>query len=91
MSVYLGMTGSFFIEQAEKFLFPSDIIAGLIKGMTFGIIIVLVGCYRGLSVSESAGAEGVGRATASSAVISFILIIVADFLLNYGIYTIFGG
>lgn len=88
MSVYLGMTGSFFIQQATKFLFPGDIIAGLIKGMTFGIIIAMVGCHRGLSASG--GAEGVGRATASSAVNSFILIIVADFFLNYGIYAVLG-
>lgn len=88
MSIYLGMTGSFFIQQAEKFVFPSDIFAGLVKGMTFGIIIALVGCYRGLYASG--GAEGVGRATASSAVNSFILIIVADFFLNYGIYAVLG-
>ena len=88
MSVYLGMTGSFFIRQAEKFLFAGDVLAGLIKGMTFGIIIALVGCYRGLSASG--GAEGVGRVTASAAVNSFILIIIADFLLNYGIYAVLG-
>jgi phospholipid/cholesterol/gamma-HCH transport system permease protein len=88
MSIYLGMTGSFFIQQAGKFLFPGDVLAGLIKGMTFGAITALVGCYRGLSASG--GAEGVGRATASSAVNSFILIIIADFLLNYGIYAVLG-
>ena len=86
MSVNLGMTGSFFIQQAESFLLPSDVLGGLAKGVTFGIIIALVGCYRGLSTSG--GAEGVGRATASSAVNSFILIIVADFFLNYGIYAV---
>jgi phospholipid/cholesterol/gamma-HCH transport system permease protein len=88
MSVYLGMTGSFFIRQAEKFLLPGDVLAGLIKGMTFGIIIAIVGCYRGLFASG--GAEGVGQATASSAVNSFILIIIADLLLNYGIYAVLG-
>jgi len=88
MSVYLGMTGSFFIQQAEKFLFVGDVLAGLVKGMTFGFIIALVGCHRGLSASG--GAEGVGLATASSAVNSFILIIIADFLLNYGIYAVLG-
>jgi phospholipid/cholesterol/gamma-HCH transport system permease protein len=88
MSVYLGMTGSFFIEEALKFLFVRDIIAGLIKGMTFGVIIALVGCHKGLDALG--GAEGVGRATASSAVNSFILIIIADFFLNYGIYAVLG-
>lgn len=88
MSVYLGMTGSFYLQEAMRFLLPGDIIAGLIKGMTFGIIIAMVGCYKGLSAAG--GAEGVGRATASSAVNSFLLIIIADFFLNYGIYAVLG-
>jgi len=88
MSVYLGLTGVFFIVQAEIFLTPGDVIAGLIKGMVFGIIIALVGCYRGLTASG--GAEGVGQSTSSSAVYSFILIILADFFLNWGIYAVLG-
>lgn len=88
MSVSLGMQKTFFIIQAEKFLFPGDIFAGLIKGLVFGIIIAMVGCHRGLSASG--GAEGVGRSTASSAVDSFILIILADFFLNYVIYAVLG-
>jgi len=88
MSIYLGMTGSFFMKEAVKFLLPGDVIAGLIKGMTFGTIIALVGCHKGLTALG--GAEGVGRATASSAVNSFILIIIADFFLNYGIYAVLG-
>lgn len=88
MSVYLGMTGSFFLQEVDRFLLPGDVLAGLIKGMTFGIIIALVGCHRGMSASG--GAEGVGKATSSSAVVSFILIIVADFFLNYGIYAVLG-
>lgn len=90
MSVHLGLTGSFFIRQASDMLLAGDVLAGLIKGFSFGIIMAVVGCYRGISVSESAGAEGVGQATSSSAVNSFIGIILADFLLNYGIYTILG-
>ena len=88
MSVYMGMPRVFFLVQAEKFLFPGDILAGLIKGVVFGAIIAIVGCYSGLSASG--GAEGVGRSTASSAVNSFLLIIVADFFLNYGIYAVLG-
>ena len=88
MSVYLGVPGIFFVTQAGKFLFPGDIFAGLIKGMAFGIIIALVGGYKGLSASG--GAEGVGQSTSSSAVNSFILIILADFFLNWVIYAILG-
>lgn len=90
MSMHLGLSGSFFIRQAGEMLLVADVLGGIIKGFTFGIIMAVVGCYRGIYVSESAGAEGVGRATSSSAVNSFIGIIIADFLLNYGIYSALG-
>lgn len=83
ISIYFGISGSIFLQQAKKFLFTGDIVGGLIKGLTFGAIIAMVGCHRGLNASG--GAEGVGRATSISAVHSFILIIAADFILNYGI------
>lgn len=86
ISVYFGMSGSLFFQQFNKFLFVSDVIGGLLKGLTFGIIISIVGCYRGLHATG--GAEGVGFTTSVSAVHSFILIIIADFLLNYGIYAV---
>ncbi|MBD3181070.1 MlaE family lipid ABC transporter permease subunit [Candidatus Poribacteria bacterium] len=88
MSLYLGISGTFFFQQAEKFVFAGDVIAGLVKGMTFGIIIALVGCHRGLSARG--GAEGVGLSTSSAAVNSFLFIIIANFFLNYGIYAILG-
>lgn len=90
MSMHLGLTGSFFIRQAGEMLLAADVLGGIIKGFIFGIIMAVVGCYKGISVSESAGAEGVGQATSSSAVNSFIGIILADLLLNYGIYTALG-
>jgi phospholipid/cholesterol/gamma-HCH transport system permease protein len=44
------------------------------------MIITLVACYEGLSTDG--GAEGVGRATTRSVVISFIAIIIADAILT---------
>jgi phospholipid/cholesterol/gamma-HCH transport system permease protein len=40
------------------------------------MIIALIACFEGLNTKG--GAEGVGRATTRSVVISFILIILAD-------------
>ena len=39
----------------------SDFISGVIKGAVFGLIIGVVGCFKGLTVEG--GTEGVGRAT----------------------------
>jgi len=54
--------------------------AGLIKSFVFGGIISLVGCYVGFSTSG--GARGIGQSTTRSVVLSFILILVADYLLT---------
>ena len=64
-----------------------DIVTGLTKTIFFGAIIALVGCHQGLNVKG--GADGVGRATTVSVVISFILIIMTDCLFTMMFYFIF--
>ncbi len=54
----------------------TDINTGLIKAMTFGLLIGLAGCLRGLQADRSS--EGVGRAATSAVVTAILLIIVAD-------------
>jgi phospholipid/cholesterol/gamma-HCH transport system permease protein len=56
----------------------SDIVSGLIKATTFGIIVGLCGCLRGLQADRSSA--GVGRAATSAVVTAILLIIVADSL-----------
>jgi len=55
-----------------------DFINGLIKAAVFGLSIGLVGCYQGFAASG--GAQGVGRATTTSVVISSVLILIFNFL-----------
>jgi len=54
----------------------SDLLSGVIKSITFGCIIGLSGCLRGLQCERSA--IGVGRATTSAVVTAILLLIVAD-------------
>ncbi len=54
----------------------SDLSAGLIKACTFGLIVGLTGCLRGLQAERSAA--GVGRAATSAVVTAILLIVVAD-------------
>jgi phospholipid/cholesterol/gamma-HCH transport system permease protein len=51
-----------------------DIVNGLIKSVFFGAGIGLISCYKGFTCRP--GAEGVGRATTESFVMSFICIII---------------
>ncbi len=54
----------------------SDLLVGLIKAVTFGLIVGLSGCLRGIEADRSAA--GVGRAATSAVVTAILLIIVAD-------------
>jgi phospholipid/cholesterol/gamma-HCH transport system permease protein len=55
-----------------------DFINGLIKAGVFGLIIGVVGCYEGFNTYG--GAQGVGKATTTSVVISSVLILVFNFV-----------
>jgi phospholipid/cholesterol/gamma-HCH transport system permease protein len=54
----------------------SDVGTGLFKALTFGLLIGLSGCLRGLQAERSA--MGVGRAATSAVVTAILLIIVAN-------------
>jgi phospholipid/cholesterol/gamma-HCH transport system permease protein len=65
------------LKQALQF---KEVGAGLVKSFVFGGIIALVGCYVGFSTSG--GPRGIGRSTTRSVVLSFILILIFDYLLT---------
>jgi phospholipid/cholesterol/gamma-HCH transport system permease protein len=54
----------------------SDVAVGVIKAISFGLIVGLSGCLRGLQAERSAA--GVGRAATSAVVTSILLIVVFD-------------
>jgi phospholipid/cholesterol/gamma-HCH transport system permease protein len=64
---------------------PKDLYCGLAKAFVFGVIIAVVGSAAGLRASG--GAIGVGRATRSSVIQSFVLIIVVGYFLTSLFYT----
>jgi phospholipid/cholesterol/gamma-HCH transport system permease protein len=92
-SIYIGYWGGYFLlvsvqgqssvaymEGFYKLLAFRDVRIALIKALTFGLIIALVGCWRGYRAKG--GAEGVGSATTSSVVTSSLWILIADFFLT---------
>ena len=79
----LKINAPLYIQTAFKFLTLKDIYTGLSKSFVFAAIIILVGAYQGLKTQG--GAVGVGKATTTSVVASFILIIIADAIIT-GIY-----
>lgn len=73
-----------FWKMTFQALTVKDIATGLVKTIFFGMIIAIVGCHQGLSVKG--GAEGVGKATTTAVVRSFILIIIMDCLITFVFY-----
>lgn len=73
---YMELSPTAFMNQLFVSLFFRDILTGLIKAVSFAVIISIVGTYRGLTFSG--GADGVGRATTSSVVTSIFAIIIMD-------------
>ncbi len=80
VAVAKGVDGGQFIARIQDHVVLADVVNGLIKSGVFGIILSSVGCYMGFYTKG--GAEGVGRATTSAVVISYVAILVSDFLMT---------
>jgi len=76
----LAVNPTFYMNQVYAVLEVSDFIGGVGKSAFFGVIIGLVGCYRGFTTVG--GTVGVGRATTESVVTISLSILVADFFLT---------
>jgi len=79
--IEMGLSFDAYANQSLEILEVDDIMQGLIKSMVFAIIIVMVGVVNGFDVRG--GAEGVGRATTRSVVLSISYIVIADMIFTY--------
>jgi phospholipid/cholesterol/gamma-HCH transport system permease protein len=70
-----------YLLQTLSLLTPGDVWQGLAKSVVFAVLITLIGVSTGFSVSG--GAEGVGRATTRSVVLSICWIIVVDMVFSF--------
>tara|TARA_B100000945_G_C20400279_1_gene606940 strand:+ start:25 stop:798 length:774 start_codon:yes stop_codon:yes gene_type:complete len=69
-----------FIRGIKTFFKPWNAWFGVIKGIFFGIAITSIACYHGFYTSG--GAEGVGKSTTSTVVVSCVAIVFLDFILG---------
>jgi phospholipid/cholesterol/gamma-HCH transport system permease protein len=75
-----GISAGTFISRTQQWLDPEDIAEGLIKGAVFGLVVSLIGCYKGYHASG--GAKGVGQATTDAMVASAVAIFILDYLVG---------
>jgi len=83
----LGISSSMYLNVTWEALKYKDLFTGLLKAVSFGMVIAFVSCFEGFNVEG--GAEGVGRATTRSVVSSFIMIIAVDCFFTALFYFIF--
>ena len=72
----LDMSTPEFMKGLRLFFEPFDVQFAVIKSFTFGLTVTGVGCYFGFHTTG--GAEGVGRSTTRSVVVSSMVILVLD-------------
>ncbi|QSQ11725.1 ABC transporter permease [Myxococcus landrumensis] len=69
-----------FFRGALDSVLMQDFLSGVFKGAVFGLIIGLVGCFKGMAVEG--GTEGVGRATTQTVAITSVAVCLADFFIT---------
>jgi len=76
----IDMNTTIFITRLLQAVHPIDLYSGMIKSIVFAWLIITISCQAGLAVSG--GAEGVGKATTSSVVVSILAMLVANAILT---------
>jgi len=80
----LGIRADTYVRETLDVLMFKDVYSGTVKAAVFAVVIVMIGCYRGLVVEG--GAEEVGKATMVSVVSSMLAIIMLDTVMTAAFY-----
>jgi len=76
----VGQTRSYYLNHVLSALTVGDITSGVGKTVFFGYFIGVIACYNG--INATGGADGVGKATTNTVVVSSISVIISDFFLT---------
>lgn len=76
----LGVNPGAYMHEMVKSVEWKDVYSGIIKSISFGLIISWVCCYKGYYAGH--GAEGVSRATTSAVVMASVLVLIWDYFIT---------
>jgi len=65
-----------YLQQTRQALALRHVMIGLAKGVAFGVVVALTGCYYGIRCGRSAAA--VGAATTQAVVMGIVLVVIVD-------------
>jgi phospholipid/cholesterol/gamma-HCH transport system permease protein len=74
--IELGLSFRYFLQKLPDAVPLVNYTIGLLKGMTFGVLIALVSCHFGLRIKPNT--ESLGRGTTTSVVTAITVVILAD-------------
>jgi phospholipid/cholesterol/gamma-HCH transport system permease protein len=77
---YYGMPSNSFLDPLPLHVTTFDCVSGLVKAVAFGIIIVTISCFKGMTTKG--GAAGVGHSTTNSVVICYSIILISNFFIT---------
>lgn len=84
-----GLDMNVYISSVRTGMDVGDLVAGIIKPISFGVLIGLISCYKGLTTKG--GTVGVGMSTTQAVVASSINVIIADFFLSKILQSLLGS
>ncbi|HDZ26931.1 MAG TPA: ABC transporter permease, partial [Candidatus Aminicenantes bacterium] len=76
----MGLSSGTYFGGIRDFVDSRDILEGLYKSLSFGILITWISCYKGYSTGY--GAEGVSKATTQAVVLSSVVILIWDYFMT---------
>ena len=76
----LGIDPGAFWSQMQNIVEPADVYEGIIKSVVFGVVASLLAVWEGYNAIPTA--EGVGRATTRTVVITAISVLILDFMIT---------
>jgi phospholipid/cholesterol/gamma-HCH transport system permease protein len=96
----IGMGGAYFVAiiisgvdqgqwvaKLRDLVEPIDVVQGMIKGVVFGFLVTLIGCYQGYNASG--GGRGVGIGTTRAVVMGSVMTLILDYFLSDILLSIF--
>jgi len=76
----LGLSAGTYFSEMRNTVEMSDINGGLLKSLSFGVLVTWVCTYKGYYTGY--GAEGVGKATTEAVVLSSVLVLIWDYFMT---------
>ena len=76
----LGVSSGTYFSLMEDYVTMEDIMVGIYKSLSFGLIVSWICCYKGFYTGY--GAEGVSKSTTEAVVLCSILILIWDYFLG---------